>query len=98
EMEAYVQQEKLMKSLQGKTTEAPDALMLSNHAVLEQESNRLSNAFVVAYDDFYGYKFGFIPAFHKSSFLNYFSCLFLHGGFLHILGNMLFLFLAGIAM
>ena len=98
EIAAYVQQEKLIKALQGKNTEASDALALGNHIVLEQEGDRLSQAFVVAYDEFYGYNFGFIPAFHKSSFLNYFSCLFLHGGFLHILGNMLFLFLAGIAM
>ncbi|MBS1810909.1 MAG: rhomboid family intramembrane serine protease [Acidobacteria bacterium] len=98
EMEAFVQEDRLIKALQGKSTETIQAVSSGDRAVLDLESKRLSSAFVTAYDDFYGYKFGFIPAFHKSSALNYFSCLFLHGGFLHILGNMLFLFLAGIAM
>lgn len=98
EMEAYVHQEKMLKALAGQKSEVPAAFGLGDRRVLEQESVRLSNAFVAAYDDFYGYKLGFIPAFHKSSLLNYVSCMFLHGGFLHILGNMLFLFLAGIAM
>lgn len=98
EMEAYVRQDRLLKALQGKIPADANTLALADRGVLQQESNRLSAAFVAAYDDFYGYKFGFIPAFHKSSVVNYFSCMFLHGGFLHILGNMLFLFLAGIAM
>ena len=98
EMEAYVQQDRLIKALQGKSNETINAVSLGDHVVLEQESKRLSMAFVAAYDDYYGYKFGFIPAFHKSSLLNYVSCMFLHGGFLHLFGNMLFLFLAGIAM
>lgn len=98
QIEAYVRQEQLLKALQGVETGNTNALAFSDHTILEQESQRLSSAFVAAYDEFYGYKFGFIPAFHKSSALNYFSCLFLHGGFLHLLGNMLFLFLAGLAM
>ena len=97
EIQAYIDQEKLTRLLEGKPQEN-QVLSLNDNGVLAAESTRLSAGFVAAYDDFYGYQFGFIPAYHKSSWLNYFSCMFLHGGFLHILGNMLFLFLAGIAM
>lgn len=98
EMEVFIRQEKLLKSLQGKPAETSASITIDDRTMLEQESLRLGASFVAAYDEYYGYKYGFIPAFHKSSLLNYFSCLFLHGGVLHILGNMLFLFLAGIAM
>jgi membrane associated rhomboid family serine protease len=98
EIETYIQHEKRMKTLMGETGEANSSFTLNDRAMLAQESARLSDAFVTAYEEFYGYQYGFIPAYHKNSLLNYFSCLFLHGGFLHLLGNMLFLFLAGIAM
>lgn len=97
EIQSYIEQDKLIKLIEGKSSEN-QVLTLNDKAVLESESTRLSSAFVAAFDDFYGYKYGFVPAYHKGSFSNYFSCMFLHGGFLHILGNMLFLFLAGIAM
>ena len=97
ETQSSIDQDKLTKLVEGKPLEN-QVLALSEKGVLEAEGRRLSAGFVAAYDDFYGYKFGFIPAYHKASWLNYFSCMFLHGGFLHILGNMLFLFLAGIAM
>ncbi len=97
EIQSYIDQEKLTRLIEGKPVEN-QVLALSEQAVVEAEGKRLSAGFVAAYDGFYGYQFGFIPAYHKASWLNYFSCMFLHGGFLHILGNMLFLFLAGIAM
>ena len=97
EVQSFIERDKFTKLIEGKPPEN-QVLALNDKVVLEAESKRLSASFVGAYDDFYGYKFGFIPAFHKASWLNYFSCMFLHGGFLHILGNMLFLFLAGIAM
>ncbi len=96
-IQSYIEQEKLMKLIEGKPSDNP-MVALDDKAVLESESQRLSAAFVAAFDEFYGYKYGFVPAYHKGDVLNYFSCMFLHGGFLHILGNMLFLFLAGIAM
>jgi membrane associated rhomboid family serine protease len=96
-IQSYIEQEKLLKLVEGEARDTP-LIAVEDKAVLESESQRLSAAFVAAFDEFYGYKFGFVPAYHKGSVLNYFSCLFLHGGFLHILGNMLFLFLAGIAM
>ncbi len=97
EIQSYIDRDNLARLIEGN---APDnqTLALTDAVVLQAESNRLSAGFVTAYDEFYGYQFGFIPAYHKASWLNYFSCIFLHGGFLHILGNMLFLFLAGIAM
>ncbi len=97
EIQSYIKQDKLTRLIEGKPLET-QVLALHDKVVLEAESQRLSAGFVAAYDDFYGYQFGFIPAYHKASWLNYFSCMFLHGGLLHILGNMLFLFLAGIAM
>ena len=96
-IQSYIEQEKLIKLVEGKPSES-ELIVLDDKTVLASESQRLSAAFVAAFDDFYGYKYGFVPAYHKGSVLNYFSCMFLHGGFLHILGNMLFLFLAGIAM
>jgi membrane associated rhomboid family serine protease len=66
--------------------------------ILTMESQRVGNSFVAAYDEFYAYQYGFIPAYHKFSWLNYITCTFLHAGFLHILGNMLFLFFAGLAV
>ncbi|HEX4951488.1 MAG TPA: rhomboid family intramembrane serine protease [Blastocatellia bacterium] len=91
-----LEQEKFLHTLAGK--DATGLANVDDKTVLEKESQRLSATFVAAFDEFYGYQYGFVPAYHKASLLNYFSCMFLHGGFLHILGNMLFLFLAGIAM
>jgi len=64
----------------------------------QPEMDRLSAAFVAAYDGFWLYKYGFVPRYHKSSLFNYLSCIFLHGGWMHLIGNMLFLFLAGVAI
>ncbi len=66
--------------------------------LLQKEMGRLASSFVGSYDDYWGFQYAFIPAFHKSSWLNYFSSMFLHGGLMHLFGNMLFLFLAGIAI
>lgn len=41
-------------------------------------------------------RWGFVP--QHPSFVNLFTCLFLHEGFWHLFGNMLFLFLAGCAI
>jgi membrane associated rhomboid family serine protease len=71
---------------------------IEDPVILTMESQRVGNSFVAAYDEFYAYQYGFIPAYHKFSWLNYITCTFLHAGFLHILGNMLFLFFAGLAV
>jgi membrane associated rhomboid family serine protease len=60
--------------------------------------DRLSAAFVSAYDDYWVFKYGFVPRYHKASLFHYLSCIFLHGGWMHLIGNMLFLFLAGMAI
>ncbi len=72
--------------------------LLREASVIEQLKKRTCEDFVAAYDEFWGYQYGLTPAYQKYSWLNYFTSMFLHGGFMHILGNMLFLFLAGIAM
>ena len=41
-------------------------------------------------------KYGYVP--NDPHFFNLFTCLFLHAGFWHLFGNMLFLFLAGCAI
>jgi membrane associated rhomboid family serine protease len=41
-------------------------------------------------------KYGFVP--DDPHFTNLFTCMFMHSGFLHLFGNMLFLFLAGCAI
>jgi membrane associated rhomboid family serine protease len=41
-------------------------------------------------------KYGFIPA--RPNLLGLFACMFLHAGWLHLIGNMLFLWLAGAAL
>ena len=38
-------------------------------------------------------KYGYIPA--EPSFIALFTCMFIHGGWFHLLGNMFFLYLAG---
>ena len=38
-------------------------------------------------------RWGYIPA--EPSFISLFTCIFIHGGWLHLLGNMFFLYLAG---
>ena len=64
----------------------------------QPEMDRLSSEFVKAYDGFWLFQYGFIPRYHKTSLVNYISCMFLHGGWMHLIGNMLFLFLSGIAI
>ena len=64
----------------------------------QPEMDRLSAEFVKAYDGFWLFQYGFVPRYHKTSFFNYLSCMFLHGGWMHLIGNMLFLFLSGIAI
>lgn len=49
--------------------------------ILEQLSNVPAN------------KWGYIPA--QPKFINLFTCIFVHAGWLHLIGNMLFLYLAG---
>ncbi|MCI0414978.1 rhomboid family intramembrane serine protease [bacterium] len=38
-------------------------------------------------------RYGYIPA--EPSFIGLFTCMFIHGGWLHLIGNMFFLYLAG---
>jgi membrane associated rhomboid family serine protease len=64
----------------------------------QEEMDRLCAEFVKAYEGFWVFKYGFIPRYHRTTLFNYLSCLFLHGGWMHLIGNMLFLFLAGMAI
>ena len=55
--------------------------------------NGLYQEFKYRIDHFIFRQWGFIPA--RFNFLRIFSSIFLHGGWMHLLGNMLFLWLAG---
>ncbi|MCP4396850.1 MAG: rhomboid family intramembrane serine protease [bacterium] len=60
----------------------------------EQNSlNTFIREFEAAYDDDFYIKYGYIPS--RGGVLTIFSSIFLHGGFFHLLFNMLFLWLSG---
>jgi len=64
--------------------------------VLEEQQKRLdqlSQSFLSALNDFPYRKWGYIPA--KPSFLALLTYMFIHGGWFHLLGNLLFLYLTG---
>jgi membrane associated rhomboid family serine protease len=68
-------------------------------ALLEQpEMDLLAARLVKTWDNYWVNRFGFVPSRHAASLFNYLSCIFLHGGLLHLAGNMLYLMLAGIAI
>jgi membrane associated rhomboid family serine protease len=67
--------------------------------LLEQpEVEMLASRLTRAWDNYWVIKYGFVPGRHLFSFFNYLSCIFLHGGLMHLAGNMLYLLLAGIAI
>lgn len=86
--------------------EPPDAVPLDAEGRITSETQRLvqlemirrSNSFIAAYDHNFNLQFGFIPASHSSSPLNYISNIFLHGSWEHLAGNMLCLFVVGMAL
>lgn len=59
----------------------------------QEELDDLITAFERAYKNSFYIKYGYIPA--RGDVLTIFSSIFLHGGFFHLLFNMLFLWLSG---
>lgn len=59
----------------------------------QAELDRRADDFLDAYDDEFYRKYGYIPA--EGGILTILSSMFLHGGFFHLLFNMLFLWLTG---
>jgi len=65
-------------------------------SVLEKEQeqfNQIGQTFITALDSLPYRKWGFIPA--DKSFLALVTYMFIHGGWLHLLGNLLFLYMTG---
>lgn len=64
--------------------------------VLEKEQeqfNQIAQSFITSLNGFPYRKWGFIPA--DKSFLALITYMFIHGGWLHLLGNLLFLYMTG---
>ncbi len=59
----------------------------------QQEMNRLADAVIQQLRKYLYWEYGHRPV--KPYLWSYFTSMFLHAGFLHLFGNMLFLFLAG---
>ena len=73
---------------------AQDASLILDQPEMDLLATRLARA----WDNYWVNRFGFVPSRHVASVFNYLSCIFLHGGWLHLAGNMLYLMLAGIAI
>lgn len=59
----------------------------------QSELNRYSQEFIQLIEDNPSWRYGYKPA--EPHFFKLITSLFVHGGFLHLIGNMLFLYLAG---
>jgi membrane associated rhomboid family serine protease len=67
--------------------------LIENQAVLQQEMDSLAEQWATFEKDSFLEHYAFVPA-HPSA-LSYITANFLHGGWLHLIGNMWFLWLAG---
>lgn len=68
----------------------------SDLIILQREMNSLNRQFVELRDSVPSLRYGFIPA--ERTPLTYITANFLHGGWLHLIGNMWFLWLAGFVL
>jgi predicted Zn finger-like uncharacterized protein len=59
----------------------------------QEEMNELIREFEKAYNNAFYMKYGYVPS--KGGILPLITSMFLHGGIMHLLGNMLFLWLSG---
>ncbi|PIE35523.1 hypothetical protein CSA56_04030, partial [candidate division KSB3 bacterium] len=75
------------------TSEHEDANVRKAFQAAQAHLDQLVEAFEEAYRDNFIRKYGYIPA--RGGIATIFSSIFLHGGLLHLLGNMLFLWLSG---
>ena len=100
--EDLVEKMKLNRRVQLRDQMTKDSIfmdMLRTKRIIQPENPRFGqwNDFKVHYekelDRSFTYRFGFRPALHK--LYTFFSYMFLHGSFGHLLGNMIFLWLVG---
>jgi membrane associated rhomboid family serine protease len=87
-----------MQSPSNKTTDSGDAQLelADDQAELQREMNSLAEEYSKLRASSIEEQFGFIPA-HPNP-IAYLSSIFLHGGWLHLIGNMWFLWLAGFVL
>lgn len=76
-----------------KTPESMQKLQEQQRQKEQDELDRLAQAFEESLTNSFYEKYGYIPA--RGGFFTMFSSMFLHGGFFHLLFNMLFLWLSG---
>ncbi len=93
-----IQKERFDQSVDENEALPGNPLLFNDKPLIQAEMARLSTAFVQAYDGNWNQKFGFVPFLHKTSPVNYLSSIFMHGGWSHLIGNMLCLFMVGIAL
>ena len=63
------------------------------HQQEQEVLNELARSFEESVEDRFYHKYGYIPS--RGGVFTIFSSIFLHGGYLHLIGNMLFLWLSG---
>ncbi len=84
----------VLKDMQSDQREEEDEEAAAKIRQKEQEVlNTLGQAFVESVEDIFSIKYGYVPA--RGGFFTIFSSIFLHGGYLHLIFNMLFLWLSG---
>ena len=69
---------------------------LEQYSTEYAEYTRLLSQFTHDRDNRFEMKWGYVPG--HASIITMFTCMFLHGGFLHLLGNMLFFFAVGFSL
>src|SRR5947209_19710618 len=70
--------------------------MIEDTAKLQDEADRLNTQFVSLSKVSITEQYAFVPA--RPTALSYLTANFLHGGWLHLIGNMWFLWLAGVIL
>ncbi|MBP7866637.1 MAG: rhomboid family intramembrane serine protease [Acidobacteria bacterium] len=80
----------LMEQMYNETGYEPSLAEQKNH---QEELNRMGKEFESALFEHPFLRYGFIPG--KPTLLAFFACMFIHGGWLHLLFNMWFFYLAG---
>lgn len=83
-------QRELWMELFGYRMKKPDTYALEEE---QAELDRITKEFKRIYQDIPYRKYGFIPA--ERTMLGLLAYMFIHGGWLHLLGNLLFLYLSG---
>jgi membrane associated rhomboid family serine protease len=70
--------------------------LMRNQEKLQDEMDSLAEAYIETCDSSLLQQYGFVPA--HPNLISYFTANFLHGGWMHLIGNMWFLWLAGFVL